>query len=74
MSINNPKNLDVYNIHRADEPDSSALTNLFNSAYGLNLFNLKSKKYTQCDNTVYARFAKDFMNGDSIHAVEYLLQ
>ncbi|KAL4456117.1 hypothetical protein ABPG74_014078 [Tetrahymena malaccensis] len=74
MSINNPQNLDVYNIHRKDEPDASALDNLFNSAYGQQLFKLRNKKYSQCDNTVYARFANDFMKGDTINAVEYLLE
>lgn len=38
LSEANPTNLDVYNIFRSEEPDSSPLDSYFNSQEGLSLF------------------------------------
>ncbi|EGR28916.1 serine carboxypeptidase family protein, putative [Ichthyophthirius multifiliis] len=74
LLINNPNNIDQYNIQRKQEPDYTALDDLLNSQYGKSLFKLKlNKKYEQCDNEVYQKFLIDLMQGECIHKVEYLL-
>lgn len=75
MDTNNPSSLDQYNIERKEEPDSSALDELFNSEFGKGLFKFENAgDYEQCNNEVYKKFGTDFMQGECVHRVEYLLE
>ncbi|KAL4469343.1 hypothetical protein ABPG72_005979 [Tetrahymena utriculariae] len=67
--------VDVYNVFRSEEPDSSALDSLFNSQFGQQLFHIQlNKDYEQCDSQVYDVLSIDFIQNNCIQKITYLLE
>ncbi|KAL4430212.1 hypothetical protein ABPG74_014771 [Tetrahymena malaccensis] len=70
-----PSGVDVYNIFRSEEPDSSALDSLFNSQFGQQLFHIQlNNDYEQCDSQVYEALSTDFIQNNCVQKVTYLLE